>query len=265
MRRALHLDSNCGRSVVLKPIRLANRRRNVMTPFPDTRMRRAYACRMVVVSVFAGGAGLQVEEVALAKSTDYVIAVDHGYLLAQAVGCGVDELIGDMDSLAPFKVSEANASGVVVVECPSEKDSSDLELALRRAIAVPNVSKVMVFGIGTSPVRPRRPDHGAINLAVLANPELAAVPIEIYFDGAQVRVVHNNFSIYARVGATVSLLAVGGVATGVTTDGLRWALDDATLTPFQAWGLSNEITSSPASVSLTSGVILVFVVSADSG
>jgi len=219
---------------------------------------------MVVVSVFAGGAGLQVEEVAVANSTDYVIAVDHGYLLAQAVGCRIDEVVGDMDSLAPFKVAEAAAAGAVVVEYPTEKDASDLELALRRAIAVPNVSKVMVFGIGTSPVRPRRPDHGAINLAVLANPELAAVPIEIYFDGAQVRVVHNTFSIDAPVGTTVSLLAVGGDATGVTTDGLRWALDDATLTPFQAWGLSNEIASSPASVSVTTGVVLVFVVSADS-
>ena len=220
---------------------------------------------MVVVSVFAGGAGLQVEEVAVANSTDYVIAVDHGYLLAQAVGCRIDEVVGDMDSLAPFKVAEAAAAGAVVVEYPIEKDASDLELALRRAIAVPNVSKVMVFGIGTSPVRPRRPDHGAINLAVLANPALAAVPVEIYFDGAQVRVVHDDFSIDAAVGTTVSLLAVGGDATGVTTEGLRWALDGATLSPFQAWGLSNEIVSSPASVSVASGVVLVFVVSANSG
>ncbi len=236
-----------------------------MKQFPDRCMHKVYAGPMVVVSVFAGGAGLQVEEVAVANSTDYVIAVDHGYLLAQAVGCRVDELVGDMDSLAPFKVAEATALGAQVFAYPTEKDASDLELAMRRAIAVPDVSKVMVFGIGTSPVRPRRPDHGAINLAVLANPALAAVPIEIYFDGAQVRVVHDKFSMDAPAGATVSLLAVGGDATGVTTDGLRWVLDDATLTPFQAWGLSNEITSSPASVSLTSGVVLVFVVSADSG
>ena len=55
----------------------------------------------------------------------------------------------------------------------------------------------------------------------------------------------------------MTLLAHGGVATGVTTTGLRFALRDAVLEPWSSLGVSNECSgSAPASVRITSGVVL---------
>ena len=109
---------------------------------------------MVVVSVFAGSAGLQVEEVAVANSTDYVIAVDHGYLLAQAVGCRIDEVVGDMDSLAPFKVAEAAAAGapphwLAYISTPDIGDTvakaTDMGATIMAEMEIPTVGSIAVI------------------------------------------------------------------------------------------------------------------------
>ena len=61
----------------------------------------------------------------------------------------------------------------------------------------------------------------------------------------------------------MTLIAVGGAAAGVTTSGLRWALDGALLEPGSTLGVSNEVTASPISISVTSGVLLVIHHGAD--
>jgi thiamine pyrophosphokinase len=58
-------------------------------------------------------------------------------------------------------------------------------------------------------------------------------------------------------GDFVTLLPIGGDAAGVTTRGLRWPLDGDLLAIGRSRGLSNEITASPASVSLERGALLV--------
>jgi len=56
-------------------------------------------------------------------------------------------------------------------------------------------------------------------------------------------------------GLLLSLLAWGGAATGVGTEGLRWPLHDATLAPGSAWGTSNEFIGTEAAVSIEGGVL----------
>jgi thiamine pyrophosphokinase len=54
----------------------------------------------------------------------------------------------------------------------------------------------------------------------------------------------------------LSLLALGGPATGLTTTGVRWPLTDDTLEPGSTRGVSNEILSSPVRVRLGGGSLL---------
>jgi len=56
----------------------------------------------------------------------------------------------------------------------------------------------------------------------------------------------------------VTLLPVSGDAGGVATEGLRYPLKGETLRFGRARGLSNEVASLPASVSLDKGTLLVF-------
>ena len=57
-------------------------------------------------------------------------------------------------------------------------------------------------------------------------------------------------------GAVLTLLAVGGPATGVATSGLRWPLRAETLQPGSTRGVSNEIISGPVRVEITGGALL---------
>ena len=65
-------------------------------------------------------------------------------------------------------------------------------------------------------------------------------------------------ALTAPVGALVTLLPVNGDADGVTTEGLRYPLRGETLRFGRARGLSNEVASLPATVSLDKGTLLVF-------
>jgi thiamine pyrophosphokinase len=60
----------------------------------------------------------------------------------------------------------------------------------------------------------------------------------------------------AAPGELVSLVAAGGVARGVSTDGLLYPLRGEDLEPGSSRGVSNEFTRTTATVSVAGGVIL---------
>ncbi|MBI3890403.1 MAG: hypothetical protein HY303_02610, partial [Candidatus Wallbacteria bacterium] len=55
----------------------------------------------------------------------------------------------------------------------------------------------------------------------------------------------------------VSLLALGGEAEGVATEGLRWNLAAEPLSPWRARGLSNRLLAARAVVSLRAGTLAI--------
>jgi thiamine pyrophosphokinase len=61
------------------------------------------------------------------------------------------------------------------------------------------------------------------------------------------------------IGTTISLLALHGACAGVSIDGVRWPLAHADLEPAVGLGISNRTTSETVDVSVTSGVLTVFV------
>ncbi len=54
----------------------------------------------------------------------------------------------------------------------------------------------------------------------------------------------------------LTLLALGGAADGITTDGLRWPLHGETLAAGSTRGVSNEIVTGPVRIDLTVGTLL---------
>ena len=55
----------------------------------------------------------------------------------------------------------------------------------------------------------------------------------------------------------VGLIAQHGDALGVTTDGLKWALNDETLEAHSSRGVSNELVATTATISLAHGQLFV--------
>jgi thiamine pyrophosphokinase len=205
------------------------------------------------VAVVASG-DLDPTDVVWLDDADLVIAADGGAESLDPLGRRPDLLIGDLDSTDEALVGRLAAAGVRVERHPADKDASDTELALRAATDAGADEIVLLGAIGGD-----RLDHELANLLLLADPALAGRDLRVVHAGNTVRVVRSNGSpaLHGRIGDLVTLLPIGGEATGVTTEGLRWRLDAATLLMGASRGLSNEIVATPASVRLDSGILLV--------
>ena len=203
--------------------------------------------------VVAGGDAAP-EDAALLAGAEIVIAADSGAGWVASHGGVPDVVIGDMDSIDPALLERLTAQGVAIEAHPSEKDASDAELAVARAIAAGADEVVIVGGL-----RGERLDHELANLLLLADPRWEAIDLRIERAGTTVRCLKagSRLELTGVAGDLVTLLPLGEDAVGVRTDGLRYELRDETLVAGRSRGLSNEVVEAPASVSLKSGTLLV--------
>jgi thiamine pyrophosphokinase len=182
-----------------------------------------------------------------------VIAADGGLALAAPLGLDVTAVIGDMDSVDPDELDAAERRGARIERYPVDKDATDLELALDAAVAAGASDITVVGGSGG------RLDHLLANALLLTSARYDAVWLRWHTPDAVVSVCddHRPVRIDGTAGDVVSLIPVGGRATGVDADGLRWTLDGATLAAGSTRGVSNVITDPPVSVSVGAGTLLV--------
>ena len=180
---------------------------------------------------------------------DVAIAADAGFRLAARLGHHVDLLVGDLDSIGVDDLAAARAAGIEIDQRPPDKDDTDLEVAIDHARRAGADRLVVLGGAGG------RLDHLAANLAVLSGPRLDGIEVEAYLGEARDDVIRDRRVLAGRPGIVVSLLAWGGAAHGVSTEGLRWPLESATLDAGSALGTSNEFVAETAVVSVSSGVI----------
>jgi thiamine pyrophosphokinase len=188
------------------------------------------------------------------RRPDCVVAADVGLRHAAALGVKVDLVVGDLDSLDAAEIDAARRAGITIERHSRFKDVTDLELAILAAIER-DASRVVVVDGGVGP----RVDHFLANALVLASARFAACRVEAALGDAWVSVINDRSGLVAlrgAVGSIVTLLAVGGAARGVTSDGLRWALDRRTLRPGSSLGVSNEIATVPARIEVESGCLL---------
>jgi len=182
-------------------------------------------------------------------AADMVIAADEGFDNARSLGIRVDLLVGDLDSASPGAADQAPA----VERHPVDKDETDLELALAAAL---NAGMGSVTVVGTIS---GRVDHALGNLLVVAADRWADLRIHLRIDSTRAWVVRDRVEVHGTVDDLVSLLAVGGQATGVTTTGMAWPLSDGVLEPGMGLGLSNRMAGPMATVEVDSGVVVVLM------
>ena len=185
------------------------------------------------------------------RSADLLIAADGGALPLLRAGIVPHVAIGDMDSIDVVGLAELEARGVALRRFAREKDETDLELALLYAAAAGADSIDILGALGG------RWDHTLANVALLALPELHGLGARLLADGQTLYLVREAAVLEGQRGDTVSLLPLSGDAHGVTTRGLQYPLDDATLSYERARGVSNVLLDPPGHVSLREGLLLV--------
>lgn len=202
------------------------------------------------VLVLAGGDAVRLPLPRPLPRFDLVVAADGGYATAGLLEVTVDLLVGDLDSVRPEELAAARAGRTRVEQHPVDKDHTDLALALDAVAAAGPAEVVLVGGHGG------RLDHLLANVALLAAPAYAALRITALLGAAVVTVVRDRASLVGHAGELVSLLAMHGPARGVTTAGLRFPLEQATLPVGSSLGVSNVFTGAAATVTVTDGVLI---------
>ena len=182
-----------------------------------------------------------------------VIAADSGLHGAIDLGLRVNVVIGDMDSVDKAVLAAVEANGTTVTQLPRDKDSTDAELALLKAVEM-GATKIVLITKGGG-----RLDHELGVFAVLQNPSLRHCTIEALWDNSILHLIHGpaSVTITGKVGSNVGLIAAGGSASGISTAGLKWALANESLTPHSSRGISNQLTEETATISVQTGSLFV--------
>jgi len=189
----------------------------------------------------------------LAPNADIVIAVDGGGAVCLDAGVLPDYLVGDLDSAPSEAVDELLARGVPIQRFPTDKNESDLELAIAQARRL-GATEIVVTAATSG-----RLDHTLAVLAALAKAaDMSPVIAEPDLAGWILSASGRKSLALEGAGSLVSLVAWGGVAL-LSARGMRWPLDGAELGPESTLGLSNEIASAqPALITVRQGTTLVF-------
>lgn len=182
-----------------------------------------------------------------------VVAADSGLDHARALGLRVTHVIGDMDSVDPRTLAEAEREGAVVQRVPHDKDQVDTELAILFARTLGATAITLITAGGG------RLDHQLGVLSALTHPILNGCEVHALWDLARVRVLNGpeSATITGEPNTLVGLVAMNGVARGITTEGLRWALTDEDLESHSTRGVSNELIASRATIDVRSGHLFV--------
>ncbi len=157
----------------------------------------------------------------------------------------IDETLGDFDSLSYLPVPLPSEV------YPSEKDYTDGELALRRALAA-GYSEIEIYGGGG-----KREDHFIGNLHLLYAACKAGAHAELITENARIFAAEGEILLKNLRGATVSIAPFGGNAHIMKAKGFHYPLPE-TFFYGSTRGISNIVESDEAEF-VTEGTVLVFI------
>lgn len=203
------------------------------------------------ILVFANGTISDLERVrSMLRPADVLFGVDGGTNHILALHLLPDVVIGDLDSLPPEVVENIRDSGKPFEVHKAEKDQTDLELALLKAVQAEADEILIIGAVGG------RADHFLGNLLLLSQTQFRRKKVRID-DGLEAAgLIHDSITIEGSEGDIVSLFALSDQAEGITTSDLKYPLHDETLSLGETRGISNVMLGKSAQVTLKGGILL---------
>ncbi|WP_214698186.1 MULTISPECIES: thiamine diphosphokinase [unclassified Exiguobacterium] len=182
------------------------------------------------------------EVIPLPRHADYVIGVDGGYQRLLDEGIEPDVVVGDFDSFVGKPPKEA-------LRYPSEKDVTDLEIALQLA-RERGATRMHVYGALGG-----RVDMTFANVGLLEKyPEMV-----LHGNGQTVYLVKaGDYSFSKKEGYYLSFIP-WKTAT-ISIDGVKYPLEHHDIKSEEALTISNEWTEAFARLTVHRGIVLVMVV-----
>lgn len=200
--------------------------------------------------LFANGSVADLSAVAnQIRMTDLLVAVDGGFKYLAKIQKIPHILIGDLDSVSPKEIQRLEKLKVEIRKYPTEKDETDLELALGM-LAEFKVSKVIVAGATGD-----RLDHSLGNIHLLTKFQ-STFDLSLDDGHQEMFLIGDRSVIHGKPNDIVSLIPIDEKDMGITTTGLAYPLKKETLYLASTRGISNVMLGKIASVQKQRGNLL---------
>jgi thiamine pyrophosphokinase len=187
---------------------------------------------------------------------ELIIAVDGGVRHVEKLGLYPDVMLGDFDSISNKDYYFEKFSRASVVELERMKDNTDMDIAIQLAIRE-GCDSLALFGATGS-----RLDHTLSNIFLIFERHGEGVDINVIDkNNVFLCVDEYNGSVYIRKneGCFVSIVPVTPLVLGVSTCGMKYELSKHDISFGSTFGISNEVVSDSASISIEGGKALVIV------
>lgn len=182
---------------------------------------------------------------------DLVIAADGGAGHCQLLGITPDIIIGDLDSIEEKLLRSYREQKVVILQYPSEKDATDLELALDQAVKSQALQLDIFGALGG------RWDMSLANVLLMASARYRDIEITLYGDDCSMKILHPGKNmVFGKKGQTLSLLPLTGDIVDLHLRGLQYPLKGKNISFGSSLGVSNVFASSQAEVEHGQGILL---------
>lgn len=187
------------------------------------------------------------------KEAEYIIAADGGGNALYNNNIFPNIIIGDLDSISSDALNYFKGKNVVIEKHPVEKDYTDGELALNKALSL-NPSEIVFIGALGS-----RIDHVFGNIGLLFKALQKDVKAKI-IDKNNIMILSDKDIILEKIkGFKFSVLAYNGSISNLSVEGGKYELNNYDLKCGETITISNEFKNNDVKISFKKGVILIII------
>ncbi|PWJ59650.1 thiamine pyrophosphokinase [Dyadobacter jejuensis] len=185
--------------------------------------------------IIANGASCSEELLGqLLEWSPFVVVLDQAIYRVMELGIKVDVWLGDFDKDHDFEAIRLSQQPLEIVNTP-DQDKTDLEKAIDFLIGRGFPAANIVWATG------RRADHAITNMTNMVRYK-RQIKLVMFDDYSKIFPLAGTFQKWYVAGTPISLIPVGTVS-GICTTGLRYNLNQETLTMGYRSGNSNETES----------------------
>jgi len=188
----------------------------------------------------------------LIKSSDLIVCANGGTKVARELGILPGAIVGDLDSISKEIINAFKRKGAEVIEHITEKDYTDLELAVNYA-EEKGSNEILIFGALGG-----RPDHFMANIILLFDLLKRNIRAKILSNQTEIFCLNRYGEIRGKAGDLISLLPLSNEVHFETITGLKFTPPSNTLQFGVSRGISNVMLEDTVILKIRSGTILVF-------
>lgn len=183
---------------------------------------------------------------------DIIIAVDKGLETIDYLKLQPQYILGDFDSVNTKILEKYKTQDIKIIKLNPEKDLTDTHSAIDLALKLKSTEITILGAIGT------RLDHTMANIHILKQALDKNIKAKIVNEKNEIELIDKEIIIKKDDNYKyVSIIPLTTQVTGITIEGMKYIINDYTLSIGDSLGVSNEQIDKEAKISIKTGVLVV--------